>query len=303
MDDPSDVVMVEDDHDLDESSAFMKTWLDKMQNLLSGLPGPTAYLEKALTNCKQEFVDWLWNSFPEKDDVLYQHSSPIPDVTEEMMGQNPPTALHLVSLGFCDASSLKPQPGRDHTLQLIGMYLKDGFITTSDQLLCCQPPALQSANSSMQVPWGKAPDTLPLFSVGWIKGRARVCSLMALLCAMFEAERSEGISLIEELKKHCYKFWDSVRVAWVYHLKQPTKEDEALVNLKLSLRGSLRKAANVVQMAAMIRKLLAEGQTDFNSFLRRWNQQTVAAHQIRGRKLMSLRLLFEQTPKDRVGNN
>ena len=92
--------MVEDEHDLDESSAFMKTWLDKMQNLLSGLPGPTAYLEKALSNCKQEFVDWLWNSFPEKDDVLYQHSSPIPDVTEEMMGQNPPTALHLVSLGF-----------------------------------------------------------------------------------------------------------------------------------------------------------------------------------------------------------
>ena len=70
-----------------------------------------------------------------------------------------------------------------------------------------------------------------------------------------------------------------MRIAWVCHLKQPTKEDEALVNLKLSLRGSLRKAANVVQMAAMIRKLLAEGQTDFNSFLRRWNQQTVAAHQ------------------------
>ena len=296
-----DMVAVDDVIDLEcETTTFAKIWNDKMFELLSKYASPAVYLQEAMPSLKemQKFAQWLWKTFPERDDTLYQHTSPIPAVTEEQMAQSPPVPLHLAALGFQEGVSLKPAPGREHTLELIAMFLKDGFITASDVLLISQPAVLATANSELQVPWGKdsSDAVLGAFSVGYIKGRARVTSLFALLFAMYEADGDDTMG--DTLQSQCFKFWDSCRVVWAQHFKQATKEDEALQNMKLSLRGSLRKAANIVQVATMIRKLLAEGHTDFNSFLRRWNQQTVTQHQIRGRKLVSLKLLFEQTPRD-----
>lgn len=67
--------------------------------------------------------------------------------------------------------------------------------------------------------------------------------------------------------------------------------------MKLSLKGSLRKAANVIQVAQMVRRLIKEGGTDYASFVRKWNMQTVSSHQIKGRKAVTLKLLFESAPE------
>ena len=106
--------------------------------------------------------------------------------------------------------------------------------------------------------WGSEESALKPFSLGYLKGRARLTSLFALLLSVFEEEVS-----LDDLKSFCPKLFDSVSVIWVQHMRQNSKEDEVLCNLKLSTRGSLRKAANLIQIAFMVRRLLASGGTDF----------------------------------------
>ncbi len=81
------------------------------------------------------------------------------------------------------------------------------------------------------------------------------------------------------------------------------------MTMKLSLRGSLRKSCNVIQIAIMTRTLLKKGLTDFGSFVRKWNTRSGKSHQIVGKRAIALKLLFESTPEvclqkilDHVGN-
>ncbi|CAK8987791.1 Uncharacterized protein SCF082_LOCUS1126 [Durusdinium trenchii] len=108
-----------------------------------------------------------------------------------------------------------------------------------------------------------------------------------------------GVTGISEQHKLLF---ESCSVIWTQHLQQHTKEEEVLNNMKFSLKGSLRKACNVIQIAQMIRRLLKEGGTDFQSFVRKWNTRTVQSQQIKGRKATSLRLLFEAAPQDVLDN-
>ena len=74
--------------------------------------------------------------------------------------------------------------------------------------------------------------------------------------------------------------------------------EEALDNLKLSSRGDIRRAANVVQIAIMIELLVQEGLREWASFIRKWNQMAARTHQIIGKKALALKYLFEVAPKD-----
>ena len=47
----------------------------------------------------------------------------------------------------------------------------------------------------------------------------------------------------------------SVRVVYVLHTAQVTKVDEALQNMKLPSRGSIRKKTNIIQTVVMVQKL------------------------------------------------
>ena len=70
--------------------------------------------------------------------------------------------------------------------------------------------------------------------------------------------------------------------------------DEALENMKLSLRGSIRKIVNVIQLAMMIDNLTKKhGLQDFGVFIRKWNQGCSRTHEIDGEKAYALKLLFE----------
>ncbi|CAK9096491.1 unnamed protein product [Durusdinium trenchii] len=282
-----DVVIVEDFDDCPVRKALVA----KLASALEKHPGgPASYLAAHLQNDgeKQNFVNWLWKSFPERDDVCYHHSADIPWVAEQQLAQTPPVAIHIACFGWEDGCGMKPPPGKDLTLQLVEWYLKDGFISSGEVLLVSQPQAL--AASSLTAPW--TGDLKPC-SVGYIKGRARMTALLAILHVIYSDET--GMDLTP-----CQKFMESVNLIWVQHLRQATKEDEVLCNLKMSLRGSLRKAANVVQMASMVRRLMQEGSTDYGSFVRRFNSQTVPAYQIRGRKATALKLLFESDVLDAV---
>ena len=212
-------------------------------------------------------------------------------MTEEMLAQTPPSAFHISAFAFDDRSSMKPGPGKDLALTLAEHFLKDGFLTSGEPILA-QQKAIDPLHQ-VQKPWNQPAvgEGLHPFSVAFIKGRARITSLMALLYTMFDG----GVTKIAD---HNRVLWESCPVIWAQHLIQHTKEEEVLTNLKLSLRGSLRKACNVIQIAHMVRKLLKDGAADYGSFVRKWNQQTVQSQQIKGRKATSLKLLFESAPQD-----
>lgn len=288
VDDEDDAVVTERD------DSFSGIWLEKFKLKMSDYPsGPAAMLQAEVSTDAEflDFIQWLWTEFPEKPDVMYQHSKEFAGVAEDMLAQTPPSAFHLCAFAFDDRCSMKPPPGKEAAVTMAEHILKYGFVTSGDPILAQHVPA--DSMTQMKAPWEKPceGELLEPFSVAFVKGRARITTVLSLLWVMFDG----GVTGISEQHKLLF---ESCSVIWTQHLQQHTKEEEVLNNMKFSLKGSLRKACNVIQIAQMIRRLLKEGGTDFQSFVRKWNTRTVQSQQIKGRKATSLRLLFEAAPQD-----
>lgn len=287
------------DQEADEPMApdvsFSATWLENFKKKMADFPaGPGSLLvAEVMTDAEfEDFMQWLWLEFPEKPDVYYQHSKDITGVSEEMLAQTPPSAYRLRAFAWDDRCSLKPAPGRDHAMTLVEHFLKHGFVTSGDPILA-QHAAVEPMKKGLLAPWDKPDhgDCLAPFSLAFIKGRARITSLLALLWVMFDG----GVTKIAGSHK---LLCETCSVIWAQRLQRHSSEQEVLTNMKLSLQGSLRKPCNVIQIAQMIRKLLKEGGADYAGFVRKWNTQTVQSQQIKGRRATSLKLLFESTPQD-----
>ena len=83
----------------------------------------------------------------------------------------------------------------------------------------------------------------------------------------------------------------------VHHIALGSKPDEALQNMKLSARGSIRKKTNIIQVVVMVKKLYQHGLHDFSVFVRRWNGMSAKVDHIAGKRAMALKLLFEVAPE------
>ena len=75
------------------------------------------------------YCQWLWHTFPEKDDVFYQGSKQFEvgiEVTDTMdmtqLGTETPAKSHVLALGFQAGTSLKPAPGNDTFQKLAGHH-------------------------------------------------------------------------------------------------------------------------------------------------------------------------------------
>ena len=187
---PKDESEGDDQVMLDASGVFCKKLSTKIREIFDECPaGPASYWARHVNSveAKQAFVSWLWENFPERSDILYVHDvDAAPRVTENDLAQSPPAAFHVASLAFSDLSSIKPPPGKELAVQLIDFFLKEGFVTSGEPLLISMPESLVEENRGVTSPWdseGKV--TLAPFSVGYVKGRARATSLLALLHVMY----------------------------------------------------------------------------------------------------------------------
>ena len=160
-------------------------------------------------------------------------------------------------------------------------------MTSSEPILVVQ--SVQVSDPAWKT-FGLDPDPMPSFSLGYVKGMARVTSLFAMLHYCW----AEGFDI-----KACHPvLYASLLRIWAHHVEHANKIDEALHTMKMSSKGSIRKAVNVIQAAVMIQNLFAHGLSDFGMFVRKWNQSTARSFQISGKRATSLKYLFEQTPKD-----
>ena len=168
-----------------------------------------------------------------------------------------------------------------------------GFLTAEAPLLVSQSEHSTAVHPALTSPWTPAADSKGLrpFSLGNVKGFARASTLQMLLFRAMDL----GI----DLKTLMPDFWSSVRKVYVHCMPITNRLDEAMQNMKLSARGSLRQANNTIQCVVMIQNLCARGGlTDASHFIRRWNAMAAKSFQIVGRKQMALKQLFENTPQE-----
>ena len=201
----------------------------------------------------------------------------------------PPFVVHVGKLGFDVACSLKPFPGNDVGNALVEQYTQDGFLTSGDPLLVLQPSELLTHMMEEEDSDTRERQLAP-FSLGYLKGMARAASLHALLMVAWLSTM--------DIKANNSKLFNSIQLIHCHFRPFATKLEEGLSNLKLSVRGSIRKMSNVVQLALMVEQLNKYGLRDFSVFVRRWNQMSGRSHQILGKKALALKYLFDLTDKE-----
>ena len=257
---------------------------------------PSRYLSEVLKDkCDaQDFVNWLWTSFPEKPDLLYNYEAALPSIhSETEMGESLPLRLHIATLGFDAACSVKPPCGPDLAMELVEQFLKGGFVTADNPLLCSQPEGIFVCQHDLTRPWSETlatGKTLKPFNLAYAKGFARCSTLLMLLHKIMLAK--VDLRTFPELT-------DTTGQIYAHVVQSSSRIDEALFNMKISARHSLRKANNLVQCVFILKKLMVVGGLqEIGTFIKRWNAMTTRSFMISGRKMMSLKQLFEVTTKD-----
>ena len=274
----------------DPQEEFILKLLEELTVISQKYNGATRYLKAALATFeeKKDFGTYLWNLFEEASDTLYHHDADLPSVSEMDLASTQPLTVHVACLGFLAEQSPKPAAGHEATKVMMDMILKGGFQTGSEPLLVLRSHQPDMCKD-LPIPWScECPSTtpLPMFGLSYLKGLRRATSLMMILhyCKV------KGV----DIAKHLPEFFESVVKIRVHHVAQASLAEETFSCMKISAKGSMRRACNVVDMVVMIRNL----GMDVNAFARRWNTGMAATFHIQGKRLMSLRLLLDKAPQD-----
>ena len=271
-------------------NAFKEKMEEEVHEVNRIYGGPAQYLQRLSRAEQDEFAQYLWTEFAEKDEVLYHHNDPIPPIREEELGAAVPVTVHIASLGFSPDCSLKPAPGAEHFLQLTAQILQDGFVTAGEPLLVVQSRDPANFAKAVQLWSGDGGQPLGTFSLGYLKGMARATAALALLHRIFV--------LKVDLKSVHPVLHESMRAVSVHHVSMGSKLAEALQNMKLSARGSIRKKTNIIQTVVVVKNLYQHGLSDFGLFVRKWNAMSAKVDHIAGKRAMALKLLFESAPQE-----
>ena len=104
-----------------------------------------------------------------------------PDTVQPMI------KLPLGSFSFQAESSLKPDPDHQLASELATRFLREGFITVSEPLQVMQTSECLklATETGLVAPWANMGALVP-FSIGYLKGKARVHTLLALLSIMMD---------------------------------------------------------------------------------------------------------------------
>ena len=231
--------------------------------------------------------------FPEQDDVVYEHAEHLSGAQLSQLSGHPPLCCHVAALAFDSEATLKPRPGMDLCQRLLDQFLAEGFVTETEPLLAqtrSQAPFSPLTHGLWMDQVGHQSKPLLPFSLTYIKGTARASSLHAMLHVFMKY----GLDVKQELPTLHHSL---LRIK-VHCVIQGSRVEEAMTNMKLSCRGSLRKATNTMQICFMIKNLMRLGLTDSQTFIRRWNEMSSKQFQIVGKRAVSFKLLFEQAPQD-----
>ena len=205
----------------------------EMKAIGSKYGGPKQYLAAALSSAeeKRNFAQFLWDNFPEKDDLVYEHNKAMHATSNAELGTAQPLALHLAVLSYSEDCSLKPGPGKKFFNEIVEHFVRDGFVTAGEPLRVSPAGPQDPAFDAMSL-WHASPgeEPMPLHSVPYIKGQARSVSILALAHWAWKS----GTDLMTDRPV----IWESCRVVWALCRNLGNRLEESMENLKLATRGN-----------------------------------------------------------------
>lgn len=190
--------------------------------------GPVQYLAARYSTLEeqQEFAAALRTRFPTVPTLTYHDTYPLP-ITVASGGCDPcaPLCLHPALFAFGDHASVKSLPELNVAVRLLEEVLLDGFLSQTEplQVTVIGAPCLPD----------KAVSPLPIQSIGYIKGQARMCTLLGLLSCIMDSNVDVGTQLPRLSSTAC--------AIHCHHTVYATKRDELFANFKASHRGAIRK--------------------------------------------------------------
>ena len=231
----------------------------------------------------------LLESVPLREDLCYDKSHSIPTTTEDQMAVTPARVLHPCSLAL-DRSAAAKEPLRTTVMALVDEMLVDGMKTSTEPLLIMQPEILrrQSQDCILET-WEESQPhgSLPIFSVGFIKGAARAASLHMILHIVL----MDGINI----RIMAPKLFISSQCIFCHHLPQADVASWILTNARFSARGSIRRAWNVIQWMSSLCGLKSQGMNALQ-IIKRWNSTASKQSQLVGSKKQAVCGLLDSAP-------
>ena len=67
-------------------NVFKKTMMEEVKKINDKWGGPGQYLAQMTIDEKVKFTQHLWEAYPERDDLFYNHSATIPPVNHKEIG-------------------------------------------------------------------------------------------------------------------------------------------------------------------------------------------------------------------------
>jgi hypothetical protein len=254
--------------------------------------GPRAYLNTTFDTAEKRkmFATTLLREFPMQDTHKYVSSLDIPAISKDKLGQHTPSIYHMASFSFHEDASTKMPPGEHLTLALVAEYLTDGFLSSGEPLLLSVPPTpMPNSFSDKWVTDG----TFLVQGIGYVKGQARMLVLLAMMGLLIEDSVSG-----DTVKQVHETLYQSVRAIYAHKLVFADKEAEIFENFKLSQRGEIRRAPNVITWVFTLMELGKKYQlTDIGAVLRKWNNMASKSAQLLGGKSQSVKNIMELLPQ------
>ncbi|CAK9040562.1 unnamed protein product [Durusdinium trenchii] len=212
--------------------------------------GPENYLRMrfATRAAKQDWLNYLGEIQKVDGATSFNVGVDLPISNCNALSEGALLRMHLGSFSFSTAASVRGCPENDVVLKLMDEIMVDGFVTQGDPLLLTQPAdLLAEVEEGLMGPWARAGhSSLRPMTVGYYKGRTRVTVLLAILSLL----RDHVNPNLAEVHS---KLHQSVQVILGKRVQLPSKKDELLGNFKLSVRGSIRKAPNVVPASQLFK--------------------------------------------------
>jgi hypothetical protein len=92
------------------------------------------------------------------------------------------------------------------------------------------------------------------------------------------------------------KLADTARTIYCFNPKLTTKKEEVFFNFKMSVRGAIRQAPNVIQWCLTLKNLNSLGENDATALIKEWNTQSSKAGQLTGGKYNAVKQVLVGMP-------
>ena len=245
----------------------MNDFKTAFKNELKAYRGPQQYLMKNITTQaeRDDFAELLKQVLPHDKAIEYNEVHPLA-LTEGDTRTPTQSRLHVSSFNYGGAASLQPLTEFSVACQLADRYHHEGFLT-------CDAPlkiAFHGFEDGVILP----------FSIGYVKGQARLTTLLAML--HYYGKHGEVLPNI---------ITSTAFQIIVIRPFLPDARSEVFANMTDSHRGSLRKKPNAVKWVCALHNLEKAGQ-DPLSVLTAWNSNAPSDDKIVGVKATSVKNLL-----------